>query len=225
MKPRRALLAIFLLVQSTFAAEQTLSNCTWIAHRNNDGDSFHVQWGDSNILVRLNFIDTPEATFVYGDRLPDQAKYFRITTPDAVKIGQAAKAFTESTLASNSFAVVTRGPNPAGYAAAHLVYASVRVGETDLAELLVSNGLARIVGPTAPETLTAKLKALEADAQANQRGAWALSSTNSLETLAETGYRISASGVRHNAKCKYYNSKNAQPCRPTDGTACKVCGG
>jgi cell shape-determining protein MreC len=42
---------------------------------------------------------------------------------------------------------------------------------------------------------------------------------------APTGlsYAISSTGKRHNSRCRYYGS--GRPCGPTDGIACKVCGG
>ncbi len=36
-------------------------------------------------------------------------------------------------------------------------------------------------------------------------------------------YSISSSGKRHNSRCRYYNP--GFPCAPTQGVACKVCGG
>lgn len=40
---------------------------------------------------------------------------------------------------------------------------------------------------------------------------------------APAGWSLSKSGVRHNAKCKFYNA--AAPCAATEGRPCKVCGG
>lgn len=37
------------------------------------------------------------------------------------------------------------------------------------------------------------------------------------------GWSLSKSGIRHNAKCRYYNAQ--LPCQPTDGNPCKVCDG
>ena len=36
-------------------------------------------------------------------------------------------------------------------------------------------------------------------------------------------YSKSSTGKRHNSGCRYYGS--GQPCGPTDGVACKICGG
>ena len=43
----------------------------------------------------------------------------------------------------------------------------------------------------------------------------------------ETGYWINnKSHIRHNKTCRYYGKgQNGRSCGPTDGKACKVCGG
>ncbi len=38
-----------------------------------------------------------------------------------------------------------------------------------------------------------------------------------------SGYSKSSTGKRHNARCRYYDP--SRPCGPTDGVACKICGG
>jgi S1-C subfamily serine protease len=38
-----------------------------------------------------------------------------------------------------------------------------------------------------------------------------------------TGWSLSKSGIRHNARCRYYDA--AKPCQASDGTPCKVCKG
>lgn len=40
---------------------------------------------------------------------------------------------------------------------------------------------------------------------------------------APTGWSLSKSGLRHNAKCRYFDP--AKSCQQTDGNPCKVCGG
>jgi hypothetical protein len=37
-------------------------------------------------------------------------------------------------------------------------------------------------------------------------------------------YRMSSSGKRHNSRCRYFSSQG-RDCGPSDGVACKVCGG
>ena len=45
------------------------------------------------------------------------------------------------------------------------------------------------------------------------------------EAPQETGYWLSATGKRHNSKCRFYQKTRGIPCKATDGTACKSCGG
>lgn len=234
MKRLFALLLPVALAISALAATnawQHLPDCQFIPNSNNDGDSFHVRFGSTNLVVRLNFVDAPESSLTFESRVKDQAKYFGITVEDAVKVGKDASNFVRSKLESNRFEVATRWQPAAGSAKDRRYYCFVHVGGFDLAEMLVSNGLARVYGAktTDVETgrnVTDKLKALEADARAAKRGAWALAGTNTVvDALAETGWRVSASGVRHNAKCRYYDSPSNKPCKATDGKACKVCGG
>jgi hypothetical protein len=43
-------------------------------------------------------------------------------------------------------------------------------------------------------------------------------------TAATGGYKLSSTGKRHNSRCRYYSSAG-RACGPTEGAACKVCGG
>jgi hypothetical protein len=47
--------------------------------------------------------------------------------------------------------------------------------------------------------------------------------TSSVSAPTDLAYTISSTGKRHNSRCRYYGS--GRPCGPTDGIACKVCGG
>ena len=49
--------------------------------------------------------------------------------------------------------------------------------------------------------------------------------TNSPATAETSAYRISRSGIRHNSRCRYFDSPNNAPCTATEGRACKLCGG
>ncbi|MGI8889238.1 MAG: thermonuclease family protein [Chthoniobacterales bacterium] len=107
-----------------------------------DGDSFLVRLE----TFRLYFVDTTESRS-RGQRSDDQAAYFDMTRAEAVKLGQEAKAFTAAKLA-RPFTIQTRwraGFGPSRYYA--FVYTA---GGDDLAQLLVSNGLARIYGTRTP---------------------------------------------------------------------------
>jgi cell shape-determining protein MreC len=47
--------------------------------------------------------------------------------------------------------------------------------------------------------------------------------TSSVSAPTGLSYTISSTGKRHNSRCRYYGS--GRPCGPTDGIACKICGG
>ncbi len=47
--------------------------------------------------------------------------------------------------------------------------------------------------------------------------------TSSVSAPTGLSYTISSTGKRHNSRCRYFG--NGRHCGPTDGTACKVCGG
>jgi cell shape-determining protein MreC len=47
--------------------------------------------------------------------------------------------------------------------------------------------------------------------------------TSSASAPTGQSFTISSTGKRHNSRCRYYGS--GRPCGPTDGIACKVCGG
>jgi endonuclease YncB( thermonuclease family) len=160
---------------------QTIENCTWKNDRWNDGDSFHVITGDEQreIVVRLYFVDTPEAETAYRDRLDEQAAYFGITREQATQVAHEAAEFTRKVLAQ-PFTVQTRWRSALGRSALGRVYAIVLVhGREDLNELLVKNGLARIYGTRTPlpdgrdsREYLVHLAELEAAAKREKKGAW-----------------------------------------------------
>ena len=87
-------------------------------------------------------------------RLIEQAKYFGITVPQAIEVGQAAKEFTQEKL-SEPFTVFTHMSDAMGQSRLERFYAFVETKEGDLGEQLVRNGLARSYGfKTAPPGLT-----------------------------------------------------------------------
>jgi hypothetical protein len=51
----------------------------------------------------------------------------------------------------------------------------------------------------------------------------ATSFASSVSAPIDLSYTISSTGKRHNSRCRYYGS--GRPCGPTDGIACKICGG
>src|SRR5438046_2417499 len=122
-----------------------LKDCRLIANPANDGDSFHVSAGEKEYLFRLYFVDAPETDEMVPRRLVDQAKYFGVTVPQAIEVGQAAKEFTREKL-SQPFTIFTHMADAMGSSRIPRVYAFVETKEGDLGEQLVRNGLARSYG-------------------------------------------------------------------------------
>jgi endonuclease YncB( thermonuclease family)/predicted flap endonuclease-1-like 5' DNA nuclease len=157
-----------------------LNNCRLIANPANDGDSFHVSAGEKEYLFRLYFVDAPETDEMIPGRLVEQVKYFTLTVPQAIEVGQAAKAFTRERL-SQPFTVFTRMSDAMGQSRIERVYAYVQTKDGDLGEQLVRNGLARIYGfKAAPPGLKSwrieleKLQQLENEAKQEKIGAWGI---------------------------------------------------
>ena len=88
-------LFLFLFSFQAVAAERkewtTLTGCAYVAHKNNDGDSFHVRCGADEFVLRLYFVDTPETNLTYGERTRQQAAHFGATLDDTLKAGATAK--------------------------------------------------------------------------------------------------------------------------------------
>jgi endonuclease YncB( thermonuclease family) len=130
---------------------QTIRNCRLMENKSNDGDSFHVKADGEERIFRLYFVDTPEAESggYVTERVTEQAKEFGITEEESVEMGKKAAAFTRSVL-SRPLKVTTRGQNALGSSKLKREYA---FGETadgeDLAEMLISRGMARSFGEDA----------------------------------------------------------------------------
>jgi competence protein ComEA len=155
-----------------------LKDCRLIPNPANDGDSFHVSAGEKEYLFRLYFVDAPETDEMIPRRLIDQAKYFRITVPQAIEVGRVAKDFTQEKL-SQPFTVFTHLFDAMGQSRLERFYAFIETKEGDLAEQLVRNGLARSYGfKAAPPGLTSsrieieKLQQFEDEAKREKIGAW-----------------------------------------------------
>jgi DNA uptake protein ComE-like DNA-binding protein len=157
----------------------TLENCRLVPNAANDGDSFHVRSNDKEYICRLYLVDAPETDAINPARLIDQAKYFGITVPQVIELGEAAKLFVRQKLAE-PFTVFTRMANAMGRSNIERIYAFVQTKEGDLGEQLVANGLARVYGKSAvpPGALSSagesqKLKNLENQAKQAKLGGWA----------------------------------------------------
>jgi len=156
----------------------TLENCRLVPNAANDGDSFHVSVNGKEYIFRLYLVDAPETDAVNPARLVEQAKYFAITVPQAIEVGQAAKEFTGEKL-SELFTVFTRMSDAMGRSKLERFYAFVQTKEGDLGEQLVRNGLARNYGFKAvPPGLKSsrqeveKLQQFEDEAKREKIGGW-----------------------------------------------------
>lgn len=158
---------------------QELGGCTLAEDRGNDGDSFEVLHHGTRHTVRLYFADCPEKyRHQYnGPRLADQGRYFGgLSEEETVHAGETARDFTLARLRAAPFTILTKWEKVFD---SGRVFAFVTVGEGDLAELLVREGLARIYtdganrpgGPSVREEKE-KLYRLERAARKARRGAW-----------------------------------------------------
>ncbi|HEX3817605.1 MAG TPA: helix-hairpin-helix domain-containing protein [Chthoniobacterales bacterium] len=159
----------------------TYRNCRLLANPSNDGDSFHVRAAGQEYIFRLYFVDAPETDAGLPERVADQAKYFRITAHQAVQVGLEAERFTREKL-SQPFSVETCRQDALGRSHLPRYYAFVEIGNDDLAEDLVRNGLARVFGAKthapdrpSPDAERRKLQQLERDAKSEKIGAWGAS--------------------------------------------------
>ena len=175
-----------LVVASLHAASERqwekLEGCTLGDTKYADGDSFHVKHDGKDLIIRLYFVDAPEDTADqrYPARIADQAKYFGISSPEVLKVGDAAQSFTAKTLGAAPFTVFTCGQDAMGASKQQRLYGIVETKQGNLAELLVKNGLARIYGNhvTMPDGMDGqqyegKLLKLEQEAKQKKVGGWA----------------------------------------------------
>ena len=88
----RIFFLLFVFSVQAIAADRkewaTLTDCRYIAHHSNDGDSFHVRCGSDEFVLRLYFVDTPETNLTYGERTREQAEHFGATLDETLKAGR-----------------------------------------------------------------------------------------------------------------------------------------
>ena len=181
---RAALVVVFLGVAIVNLGARSdwivLENCRLILNPANDGDSFHVSAGSEEYIFRLSLVDAPETEGMDPRRLIEQAQHFEITVPQAIEVGEAAKAFTREKLAE-PFTVFTRRSDAMGRSKIERLYAFVQTKEGDLGEQLVRNGLARVHGARVippgvsglqPERQ--KLQLFEDEAKQEKIGGWGI---------------------------------------------------
>lgn len=157
-----------------------LENCRLVLNPSNDGDSFHISSGDKEYVIRLCMVDTPEIEGTEPHRLIEQAKYFDITVPQAIEVGEAAKKFSQERL-SEPFTIFTRMSAGLGRSNIARVYAFVQTKQGDLGEQLVRSGLARAYGAKvvppgfeSAQAEIAKLEEFEDAAKKDKIGGWGL---------------------------------------------------
>jgi len=201
-----------LLTTSLFAVDkkvgvwQILEDCRLVQSDINDGDSFLVQHGNESSVFRIYYVDTPEISEKYMDRVRDQARYFSIPTDDVITTGELAANFSKLFLRDN-FTVYTKWEDARGDGKKRY-YALVKSKDRYLSMELVSNGLARIYGmptkqawPTgySPRTYLSRLKNAERQAQRDRTGIWAVGGSSKqmagLESLRENAENASQAGA------------------------------
>lgn len=179
----KVLLLLLCFAASAAAADRkewaTLTDCRYVAHANNDGDSFHVRCGADEFVLRLYFVDTPETNLTYGERTRGQAEHFGATLDETLKAGAKARLFVRATL-REPFIVMTRKAYAQGSARDPRYYGMVQVGGKGLDEILVLAGLARVKGVAVnipggekSRAHTERLLVLEEHAKQKRRGLWA----------------------------------------------------
>src|SRR6478735_7688319 len=156
----------------------TLQGGHYLTKRPNDGDSFHVSVEGHEYIFRLYFVDAPEISAEFRDRVEEQAKYFGVTADEVLEVGDLAKQFTREKL-TEPFLVRTCWEDAGGRSRMQRFYAFVQTRTGDLGEQLVENGLARAHPATAkPEGLTSaaaewkNLIKLEHKAKRERVGGW-----------------------------------------------------
>lgn len=159
-------------------AWEKLEGCRLIDSFLNDGDSFLVEHNGEEFVVRLYFVDAPEVSMSYPQRVKQQAEYFGLSNQETLDLGREATAFTKDFL-RGTFTVYTARQEGGGRGIRYL--SLIEKSGDDLGEALVSNGLVRVYG-YAPETpppgrssaekTKDKLRRLEQKAKRDQVGAW-----------------------------------------------------
>jgi endonuclease YncB( thermonuclease family) len=166
----------------------SLVNCQYVAGRDNDGDSFRVHCGTDEFILRLYFVDAPETNLVFPERTREQSEHFGVTLDDTMKAGVKAKA-TVQDLLRDPFVVQTRWASAQGRSRETRFYGIVEVGGKNLAEVLVSQGLARTKGTSVKlpngekaRAYMGRLEVLEGVAQQRRLGVWASSVEKKIES-------------------------------------------
>lgn len=164
-------------------------DCHLVADKYFDGDSFHMQHGSRTMVIRLYFVDAPETDAGLGERIKEQAAYFRTTEAAVLRGGHTARQFTERFL-RKPFRVITRMQIAPGASREARYYAIVEQEGRRLDAALVEAGLAAPTSEIADypdaaggQRAARELRALQAKAAQDKRGLWQRAAT--VETLKE----------------------------------------
>lgn len=157
----------------------TYEPSTLEANRYFDGDSFHVRAPTRyTYIFRLYFADCPETDRMIPERVAEQAKYFGVSEEAVVRWGARAKQETADFL-SRPFTVQTRKEKAMGHSDQTRYFALITRDGKDLAERLVSAGLARAFGQrvdlpdgTPADRAARRFRQLESEARSQRRGIW-----------------------------------------------------
>lgn len=158
-----------------------LENPRLVENRGNDGDSFLIAHSGGEERYRLYFVDTPETSRRYADRLGHQARYFgSITFEELVNGGKEAREYSLDLLRRHKPEVWTKNERVMDSDRLHaLVRFPGLPGKPWLHEELVKAGLARIYtmpvdlpDGTPKEKHVQQLKDLETGARKEDRGLW-----------------------------------------------------
>ena len=180
---RIALLLSVVLSFSAGAADrkewEQHSHCRYIEQKYNDGDSFRVSCGVREYVLRLYYVDAPESNMSSAARVGEQREYFQVTIENVLSTGEAATRRVRELL-QQPFSVSTKWASAGGRSKELRYYGLIDVGGKRLAEILVSEGLARTKGvvvnlPNGEKATAylAKLRGLEREAKNQRRGIWA----------------------------------------------------
>jgi len=160
-----------------------IKGCRLSDHRNNDGDSFYVDFPNGREEVRLYFVDTAESRLhqYNGKRISEQGEYFGgLTQKQTTDIGIEGKKLTLGLLKGQTFTMLTKGDmDPSGKRPHMYVLIEKDGKQYYLHEILAKSGLVRTktYGTSLPDGTTFykqrdKVRALEAEAKRAKRGAW-----------------------------------------------------
>jgi competence protein ComEA len=158
---------------------EVLDGCRLVTNAVVDGDSFKIVHKGRTYIFRLYFVDAPEADASLRERIKDQSAYFGFSAESVERGGKLAAEFTRERLTGREFTVVTRWQNAQGRSGLARFYCIALVQGKNLADELVSSGLARIYGlranwpdGTRSTTTINKLKNVELTAREQRRGLW-----------------------------------------------------